>query len=199
MTVIIPDGYCQVLINLTSTTLRKGTAIVTEGRELNGQTLPEVAASFDGFLAANIAEVLTTEFFYEGTSVQSATEIATQSSTVQGTLAGAISPPNVAVLRHKLTGLRGRGAHGQNFIPGMLLDNDVDDSGIISPARQASIFEFFQALEGAVVADGSTGVILHSTGSLLDPTPVTGQSIDAKIASQRRRLRKGSGRRSSDS
>lgn len=193
----IPAGAAQIIINYTSSTLRKGVSVTVWGVATHGTSLEAIAAASDTSWAANMAPLLAVAFTYTGTRVEDATEFFVAESDVEGSRSGAMSPPNVATLVHKITGMRGPGMHGQAFLPGLLLDGDVADDGSVDPTILANIFSGLESWKSDVEATGAMLAIVSLAGVHEGGiTELTGISVDNKIASQRRRLRKGSGKRS---
>jgi hypothetical protein len=105
--------------------------------------------------------------------------------------AGINAPPNnVSMLMHLTTGLKGHKYHGLIYFPGAYLDeSNIAPDGTIDAgeyaAQQAFFAGFLADLVDSVGADG--GVVFHTDGST--PTPVLNLALDARTASQRRRLR----------
>lgn len=117
------------------------------------------------------------------------------SSNGVGNFAGAYDsfPPNSAFLVHKRTDLAGRRNRGRMYIPG-IGQNQVDDQGNVLAAQITSantvLAQWMGTLFSGGVFDGP--VILHATGisPTPPPTPITSITLDPRIASQRRRLRR---------
>lgn len=95
--------------------------------------------------------------------------------------------PQVAYLLRKNTGFGGRAYRGRMFVPGVV-EGNVTDAGLLDTtfrtALQAAADNFLAALD----AQGNPMVLLH-TSALIAPTPVVSLVVDAKVATQRRRLR----------
>ena len=192
----IPDGACQVIINMSSVTVRKGVTATIFGFNTGGSSLDAIALAADTSWATHMVPLTTTEFVYTGTRVQDATSFSEASTTTNGARAGAAAPPNTAMLLHKFTGMRGPGKHGQSFLPGFLLDADVNDSGGVATDVAHDVFVAFSAWISDLAVVDATPCIIHFSGaSAGGVTDISGFAVDEKIASQRRRLRKGSGRR----
>jgi hypothetical protein len=108
--------------------------------------------------------------------------------------AGAALPQNVAGLIHKLSASAGRRNRGRFYLPG-LREGEVSDTGLVNSGSVTGInnaLATWLAKFGALIGQVDAMVILHSTGisGAPTPTPVTQLLIDAKVATQRRRLRK---------
>lgn len=113
-------------------------------------------------------------------------------TTVVGSSSGAALPPNVAALIHKSTDRGGRSGKGRAFLPG-LSEGAVDSAGNISAAFitqiNGDLDSAFTALASSVYVDE---LKLWHQESISNPTgdSITGLSIDPKVATQRRRLRR---------
>lgn len=119
---------------------------------------------------------------------------------VQSTLpgqAGAVSgdflPQNNACLIRKRTALGGRKNRGRMYVPYVLPEGNVDNSGIIAGTRVTAIQTAADDFQDDLLA-GDPGpsipmVVLHSV-STDTPTPITTLEVDNLLATQRRRLRR---------
>lgn len=96
--------------------------------------------------------------------------------------------PAVAMLIKKNTGLGGRQNRGRNFWPFMLSQDDLTETGDLSPVAladsQTAAFGFLSGLSAA----GVPMVLLHRGSS--DATDVTSYIVDGRAATQRRRQRR---------
>lgn len=105
----------------------------------------------------------------------------------QGAVTGTGSPPNVAFLVEKNTAAGGRANRGRMFLPGVT-ESYVTDSGALIPAAVADWQVALDAWLEDLDTNGSPMVLLHSASS--DPTTVASLTIDGRVATQRRRLRR---------
>lgn len=107
-----------------------------------------------------------------------------------GDRVGEVVPLNYSVLVRKSTGLRGRRNRGRMFWPGMAQEAEVDQAGVLTVARvaslQAAFTAFFAALAGRV--PNSNMLLLH-TSAPTTPVPITDLVVQALGATQRRRMR----------
>lgn len=107
-----------------------------------------------------------------------------------GEVAQSILPPNCTYLVRKLTTGLGRPGRGRMYLPGPL-ENEVTNSGYLSPSRVTSLQN---AVEQFLVDTGPQ-VIFHrdpldpSNYDADPPTELFSFSVEAQIATQRRRLR----------
>ena len=98
------------------------------------------------------------------------------------------SPPNTAALVKLGSGLVGRQHRGRMYLPGVLLDADVEAGGTIDPSAHGSITGVMAYLFDLLLAESIVPVILHS--GVGTPTLVTNPSVETTAATQRRRLRR---------
>lgn len=110
-----------------------------------------------------------------------------------GGASGASTPPNTSVLVHKNTETTAGKRKGRLYLPGAP-EAEIDEDGMLSTtlktAWTTALNDFFAGLSGA--ADNEL-VVVHFAG----PTDATGEvsvvtslTVDPKMATQRRRLRK---------
>lgn len=128
-------------------------------------------------------------------------EDATRSVEVPVVLAGTLSatapPPNTSVLfSYKAIG-KGPRNRGRNYWPGVLAEGDIDERGVVNPARVPALTTamngFFTDIE-AVTGIESQAIVQSTYPDQAtppqDPWPnVVTRTIGALVATQRRRLR----------
>lgn len=110
-------------------------------------------------------------------------------------------PQNCALLVDKLTATGGRRSRGRFYVPGCLVEGNVDNIGVIETSLMTTLTAEWTAFMTYVQAAGPipsfNPVILHSpsgpevveptpTG---EPTPVTSFRVQSVISTQRKRLR----------
>lgn len=108
---------------------------------------------------------------------------------VAGTKTNAPLPSNCSQLVRKNTAGAGRRNRGRFYPVGMLFEEDVDANGNYGPANVTLYQGLWNQFFGLVAPRGGGPVIFHAVGDQT-PTPVTGLSFDAKIATQRQRMRR---------
>lgn len=97
-------------------------------------------------------------------------------------------PPNTALLVRKGTGLIGRPYRGRMYMPSMIFENDILNNGTMDSADRDSYQGHFDNwLDELQTGMATNMVLLHSAA--IAPTVVTDLTVDATIATQRRRLR----------
>lgn len=187
---IIPVGYAHVAHFFGGNSLPNGAAI-TYGVGGFGENDPLTLAELlhDAF-TAEWGPSLTTGTNLEATRVKfgpnSTGPFATFSEQYTGLNPDQGLPPNTAALLKKQTASGGRSGQGRMFLPGLteaqVAGNGDWLSGYLA-TLQTQASDWLTAIEGI-----TTGMFLFHTASS-DPTKVTGLGVDAKVATQRRRLR----------
>lgn len=117
----------------------------------------------------------------------------TETGTAVGTGADTYLPQNCAVLVQKRTALGGRRNRGRMYVPYLAAEAAVDSVGTISTVELAAFQSSFNGVLLDLQAIGSGPVVLHenpSVGVPPVPTPITSLVVDARIATQRQRLRR---------
>lgn len=115
----------------------------------------------------------------------------------RGASTGDKLPQNCALLLRKNTARAGRTGRGRMYLPGILQENKVSQTGIIDPTEVATLedaaddFRAFLAVGGLGIDYPTPMVLLHNAlvPGGTDPDPVTSLVPDNRIATQRRRLR----------
>lgn len=199
MPLIIPEGYAQTILNWEGSSFVNGNAATVLGF---GETLgpdPTSLATFAGQVAAATeAEILTsmdTGITLTTVEVIGAVDSATATSGESGARTGEMVPPNCTTLVRKNVSGRGRRRQGRIFWPGLLQVAEVQEGGVITSGRLSALQGIFDAWLGAIeTASGVPMVILQNSEGItppISPPPVVGGLVvDAKIASQRDRLRR---------
>lgn len=101
-------------------------------------------------------------------------------------------PANCALLVQKRTALAGRTNRGRMFIPGVVTETTVQESGVIDNATVVALQAVAVAFLADIAATSRSMVILHSeeTGPVLPVAPVVTQLVVQNIlGTQRRRMR----------
>jgi hypothetical protein len=76
------------------------------------------------------------------------------------------------------------------YMPG-IAETLVTGAGVITAANRTSMQNAMETLRANLVAFGASPVVLHgSTDVVVDPRLITAFNVDAKVATQRRRLRR---------
>lgn len=129
-------------------------------------------------------------------------------TTIEGTLSGEAYAPNAAVLVKKSTALGGRRGRGRMFIPG-LHESQVSIGGTLASGVQTAWASVMDAIFSGLATNDTPMYLLHaptgkwgisttgqprwipgSPSTAPAPTEVTSLTVDGKVATQRRRLRR---------
>ena len=183
-----PAGFAQVEVNYNMPTAGLKDAMVTFGIQ---------AASYDVTLAEALKGIWTDNWLavlhshagvYSVTVRDSASGVFESSSAeLAGTAGDTISPPQVALMVQKRTGVGGRRNRGRMYLPGPREDGYTDEGQLTT--AQAS--ELQTAADDWLTDMGNADVgvvILHADGGT--PTDVTSLVAGTFIATQRRRLKR---------
>lgn len=109
---------------------------------------------------------------------------------VLGSAGAGLLSPNTTWLVHKTTSFGGRAGRGRMFLPG-IREADVSDAGVISPTPLTDMQTAMTAFRSQLIADDLEPVLLHSAQSpIVAPSPIISFSVDSRVATQRRRLRR---------
>lgn len=191
----IPAGFAQANFIYTGTSVPTG-AEWTLGLELGiSITDPEAAADaldvaygLSG-LAANLGTGcnLTSILVKFGPDATGPSHTETVSQVGAGGLAG---PPNAAFLVNKVTLAGGRAGRGRFFMP-CVPEANVDNAGVLGAGVVTAFQDDLNLFYSGVVDRDLFPTLLHGVGSPIpSPTSIIGFQLQAKVATQRRRLRR---------
>jgi len=189
-------GYASCSYELRQTGLTRP-AYVTFGVDPSGGDALAVAdAVFGAWSAAgSFRSIMDSTVTLTATRASLGTDgsgdlVGVNTTTSVGTASGAMVPPNVAVLIHKVTARGGRRGRGRMYIPWCTTAASVDETGVITPAVVSTITAAMLAWRLALSSAAVPLVLLHAPGqtALPPPDPVTGLTVDRIVATQRRRL-----------
>lgn len=193
---IIPAGYAQANFRFTGVAVPEG-AEITMGLNVGtfGST-PAAAAQecIDAWQTADMDAMQVVTCTLSSVLVKfgpaetgPSAEVGTNTP---GTNPADGLPPNTAYLIQKQTALGGRAGRGRFFIPA-IPENNVAETGLLVPTALANLTTRVNNFYAALVASDIEPVVLHGpTSPLVLPTPVTAFVTQAKVATQRRRLRR---------
>lgn len=103
----------------------------------------------------------------------------------QGIVTGTTLPQNCAMLVRKNTGLGGRSGRGRFYFPPFAFpEADVSATGFIGTPAAG-----IQTALDNLLTGGWNMFLFHDEALAIEPTQVTSLTLDARIATQRRRLR----------
>lgn len=203
MPLLIPPGFAQAAVEMRHVNdpdpwyCTFGVDTSAAGGDFLG-----VAESIWGAWSSTIGLQLSTNVSTTGVTLRVGQDggpplIVNYVDTSPGTASAAMLPQNCAALYDKSTASAGRRNRGRFFIPGILKEGQVSDTGIIESAARADLqiqaSAFLDSLNtgGGVEPDiPSPMVILHNSGvGVGAPTVVTALTVQSTISTQRRRLR----------
>lgn len=191
---VIPSGYSELSMEFDIPG-DAGPAIVVLGLQPPGATsiddqaddLETILNTTPGLKTSLASAVEISRFVLRFTSSPGVTEIVERTLGYPGLQAGATSPPQVALLVQKSTGIAGRKNRGRMYVPG-LVDTGVEDDGRLTSVYQGQWQTGITAFGNSLSTAGYLPVILH-TSAADTPTPVQQFIVASKVATQRRRLR----------
>lgn len=186
MPIIVPAGFAQVTFQYSAATALGSKVAFTFG--LGRAPSADLGDAIKIWWDAQLKPLTSAHYVLETIRMRSDVGEADTTVNEAGTITGDTSPPNVAVLVQKRTGLAGRSNRGRMFLPGLLPDTSTDNGGTISPTRLDAIQAAVNDLRARADADWG-GVQLFHNGSS-DPTTVTSLPVLQQVATQRRRMRK---------
>ncbi len=199
----LPDSTYYMVNHIFSGAGYPRGAQVTYGYKATGGTpnASQLAALLSTAWASNMMPQLSTSLTLTSTRVKQGPDdtgpFAFAGAAVAGQISGNSDSPNVAALVKKNTALGGRKNAGRWFLPG-LSETFTDPGGLITGSFLANLQGACTAFLADIEAMGTstTGfmVLLHEDDATA-PTQVVSLSVQEKVATQRRRLRKVGGRR----
>lgn len=189
----IPDGFAQCNVKFTGTGVPTG-AECTFGVSVEAvaDTPVELATFVAAQWVATIGHSQTNQVGVGSVLVKYGPDATGPFAEVVGAgaagTASASAPPNVAILAKKNTGFGGRKGSGRWFLPGFS-ETAIDQGGNLDPGLaselQANIDDFLEDLTGHL-----TPMVLLHQDDVTPPYAVTGITVQNKVATQRRRLRR---------
>jgi hypothetical protein len=191
----IPDGFGQANFRFTGAAVPSG-AEVTLGFDISGYSGSAANAAEDAgqAWADNISntqvvncDLTSTLFKFGPNDVGPSAEVLTSGPGIKNNPS---VTPNTGVLVQKITNFGGRTGRGRMFIPG-IRETSVSDGGLIDPTEltdwQTALDLFFSDLNTFLLVP----CLLHAEGSPVStPRLITSFSVQATVATQRRRLRR---------
>lgn len=192
---IIPDGFGQVNFLFGGIAAPTG-AQCTLGFHVDPASGDAFAAAtgFDAMWASRILPQQSSEILFLGCLVKfgpvDTGPSAQVSRSTAGSLTGNGSQPNVAYLVRKSSDLGGRSGRGRMYIPGVN-EGDVNSSGALTSTRRTALQTAVEAFMADAATAGNPLYLLHGNSlGIHVPSILTGLSVDATVATQRRRLRR---------
>lgn len=207
----IPSGYGQVSVEYSGPGAPTG-AVNVFGIADPGSTTPAaIAATVRSIWGTRIMPNLTDDVVLSKVRVKLGPDdtgaFGEVSAATGGSLAVTSLTPNTAFLVNKGTELGGRRGRGRMFIPGVA-EGDADDSGTVLGSRLAALNTALTQTLDDLALNSIAMYLLHSPATVWvlnsdgqprrqpldlpipDPDLVLSLSAAAKVATQRRRLRR---------
>lgn len=203
---VIPVGYYEATLDYSGAAVPNGAAMTFGGSAAAG-TPATVGASIIGAWSTHLRSVISSLVVLDGVRVKFGPvddgPFAFSSSGLAGSLAGSMGPPNLAILIRKNTAIGGRQGSGRFYQPS-IAEANVDEAGLVSSGFRTTLQTAYSGFFGGLQSVSLPMYLLHSWGTytklvgndvfshtvdLRAPTEVTSLSVDARIATQRRRLR----------
>lgn len=208
---VLTSSTYRATLTFTGAAVPSGAAVVFAGINVGGISPLAIATLVEtAWDTCDIESIQTDDITMTQVMVKVGPDEDGPSAVVPGNVQGALvvssAPPNTAYLVHKSTALGGRRGRGRMFIPGVP-EQYVTDSGTIDPAVVAAAPTILNALLNNLDINGVPMALEHEpatewvlvngqprrvpvSSSAPVPDEVTGLTLDATAATQRRRLRR---------
>lgn len=200
MPLVIPDGFCQITWEFSSTVGTGPFATTCGVQVVPGETLQDVANKCHGDYADALMpgtyNQVTLQRARATIQLDATGEYASVESDLAAVNGGAgdeAESVGAALLVRKVTNTAGRRGRGRFFLPAMLGRGDMSaDGGLLSAARvalQTAVDNFYEALgtaEGG--SEAVQPVILHND-NVVPPSEISAFQIAPIMGVQRKRIR----------
>lgn len=187
----IPVGFGQATFTYSGSGVPTGAANTMGFQNVGGATAAELSVALVDLWADEVMPALVQNTGLAGCLVKlgplSTGPSAFTASTVAGSDLSAQASPNVAYLVRKTTALGGRKNRGRFFLPGVD-ESEVDQGGNVSPTKLENLNLALSDAFTRMIAEDTPPMLLHNDATA--PTAITVFSIDSKVATIRRRLRR---------
>ena len=207
MTMNLPEGFYHALLGFTGTTLPTGAACTFQGAlgagmDTPGEVASAIQSAWDTKLKAQTCSGVTLATIRVKLGPMDDGPFTESAPGLNGTLTttGTLTPA-VSMLVRKNTNRGGKGGSGRMYYP-VMNDGEVDNVGAINPAflapKQTAFSDFLGLLNTSLIPMAvahTFGTYINSKGDEVtvapeDPTPVTSLTVQARVATQRRRMRR---------
>lgn len=196
MAVLIPVGFAQVTVIMRGPGATKNSTFSLGMDPTSLATVGVALASWSADFTASGAPLhaasMVVGWQYLGLDATYMDDtgpfLFSHSASVTGTKSGSPLPANCAFLIAKRTARGGRAGRGRTFFPPALIgESAVDGQGIIDTAAAAVLQAYWDQWLTAVTADSLPPYLLHSEVGA--PNQITAMTLQAQLATQRRRMR----------
>lgn len=192
---VIPVGFAQSNLVFGGLSAPQG-AEITMGHSLSAFTgdPTDAATAIRSAFVTEVMPALSNNLVLQTVRVKFGPEATGPSGEVPGSSGGGDgsdgASPAVSYLVRKLTAFGGRAGTGRMYVPGVVEDG-VHVSGDLDIAKRTELQTAFSSYLLALGAAELDPVLLHGVGSpLVTPTTITALTVDAFVATQRRRQRR---------
>lgn len=192
---IIPEGYAQLNIAFAGQAQPNG-AQITMGLTLPvGATITDVMDSVESVIVASafkdfVDNESKVDYFLVKFGPNDIGPSAIRNLDITGDMGGDGLVPSVAVLARKITALGGRAGHGRLYWP-FVGASMVDDGGNFTGSWREAFETMLNDFKDDLSSTELPMTLLHGEGSPIEtPLIVSSLSVQSKVATQRRRLRK---------
>lgn len=199
MPIVIPPGYAQTVLEWENEFAVSGRCATVLGFGADLGPDPTPLLEFAGDVALAVANHLVGQYHVlqrlTGVYVANETSSVRWEANLPGSRANDQNPASISVLTTYRTSRKGPRGRGRSYWPGMVADGDVNSEGNLSTARfnevSTAIDNFFGEIE-----EITPQVILQRdepdqvTPPISPPPVVLTRQTQARVATQRRRLRK---------
>lgn len=192
---LIPEGYAQFNFKFSGIDLPYGAEFTIGSQIPDGiEPLPAATHAWDAFNGANVMSQLDNDLHAIGVHCKfGPNDVGPSADYVDDRAGDAGSTgqsPQVALLVQKATSNGGHAGRGRFYLPGVVssvLDGDGTLHSGFRTALQTTMDDFLDLLS----ADDYVPVVLHGPDSpLTTPSPILALTVDARVATQRRRMRR---------
>jgi len=193
--VLPDDGYARATLGYVGTNVPRGAAnVLCFDISSFAGTLTDLANELADNWGDNIMPNLTNDVTLSSVLIKQGPDATGPSVAVSasrpGTIVADSNAPSTSYLVHKNTPAGGHAGKGRVFLPGTR-DSVVDDSGVLGSGTITSFNANLLIFFTRAVTNFYIPVLEHKDTALF-PTPTTmlSMTVDATVATQRRRLRR---------
>lgn len=188
---IIPTGFGQVTLNFAGNGLANPGACVFGIDQAGGVAVDDAAENIYNAFSSTILTRLTDDITLTSCLVKFGPNTTGPSAEFSGTEAGGLggsgATSNTAYLVRKNTALGGREGRGRMYLPGVQ-EASVGSDGLLDTTARDLLQDECDTFRDALGLLTVPLVLLHNSATA--PTAVTGLAVQARAATQRRRLRR---------
>lgn len=189
---IIPDGFGQLTIGFSGLNAPTGAA-VTLGLDVPGGSTPadvldDIEGLFEGLVESQSVSSLILSSARVKFGPDATGPFVERAYNLPGNQGADAASPNTAILVSKVTAFGGREGRGRLFWPG-ISDFSLDADGTIGAGSLAQYQTAWDTFFTGLGLANAPAFLLHSD-SANTPDAITEFVVQAKVATQRRRLRR---------